>query len=350
MSASLPGTPFRRDRDLHEPFMNEIRTPEPAPAGGSAAEATTGGATIGEPRGNLASRIGNTPLLRLRRVARDLPRGVELWAKAEFLNPGGSVKDRTALSIVEAGISEGRLGPGKVLLDASSGNTGIAYAFLGAMWGFPVEVIVPRNASYERIVRLQAYGARLTFSDPLEGTDGAQRMAKELFAREPGKYWYPDQYNHPANPLAHYRTTGPEIWKDSCGMVTHFVAGIGTGGTVSGVGRYLKERSEAIRIVGVEPATALHGIEGLKHIPTSLRPGTLDESYVDERRYVATEAAEEMTVRLAKEEGLFVGTSSGAAVTAAVEYAQGLEQGVVVTLLPDGGDRYVHKHYLEAQR
>jgi S-sulfo-L-cysteine synthase (O-acetyl-L-serine-dependent) len=327
--------------------MSEIRNPEPD------ARAATGGEPAGpasaSPHGNLASRIGNTPLVRLRRVARELPRGVEVWAKAEFLNPGGSVKDRTALSIVEAGFSEGRLGPGKVLLDASSGNTGIAYAFLGAMWGFPVEVVIPQNASFERLARLEAYGAKLTFSDPLEGTDGAQRLAREISEREPGRYWYPDQYNHPGNPLAHYRTTGPEIWRDSCGLVSHFVAGIGTGGTISGVGRFLKERSSAIRVVGVEPATALHGIEGLKHLPTALRPGTFDERYVDERRYVSTEAAEEMSLRLAREEGLFVGTSSGAAVSVALEYAQGLEAGVVVTLLPDGGDRYTHKRRKEAR-
>ncbi len=305
---------------------------------------------FGQPHGNIASRIGNTPLLRLRRVASELPQGVELWAKAEFLNPGGSVKDRTALSIVDAGLREGQFGRGKVLLDASSGNTGIAYAFLGAMWGFPVEIVLPRNASHERVRRMQAYGAKLTLSDPLEGTDGAQRLARGLAKEHPERYWYPDQYNHPANPLAHYRTTGPEIWRDSCGLVTHFVAGIGTGGTVTGVGRYLKERSSSVKIIGVEPRTALHGIEGLKHIATSIRPGIYDESVLDARLEVETEAAQVMTRRLAREEGLFVGTSSGAAVHAAIEYGMTLERGVIVTLLPDGGDRYAGERYWEESK
>ncbi|MDE1836178.1 MAG: cysteine synthase family protein [Euryarchaeota archaeon] len=330
--------------------MNEGVATEPTSRPGRTAggpESSSLSPTFGQPHGNIASRIGNTPLLRLRRVAAALPKGVELWAKAEFLNPGGSVKDRTALSIVESGIAEGKFGRGKVLLDASSGNTGIAYAFLGAMWGFPVEIVLPRNASVERLRRLQAYGARLTFSDRVEGTDGAQRLAKELAASHPSLYWYPDQYNHPANPLAHYRTTGPEIWRDSCGLVTHFVAGIGTGGTITGVGRFLKERSPHLQVAGVEPATALHGIEGLKHLATALRPGVFDERGVDTRLSVETEDAQVMTRRLAREEGLFVGTSSGAAVHAAIEYGRKLERGVVVTILPDGGDRYTREKYWE---
>ena len=338
---------------MHEGTTLPPSAPSPAGSGGvvNGGETEIAGegerTSLGSPHGNIASRIGNTPLLRLRRVGSSLPRGVEFWAKAEFLNPGGSVKDRTALSIVETGLREGRFGKGKVLLDASSGNTGIAYAFLGAMWGFPVEIVVPRNVSPERLRRLQAYGARLTFSDRLEGTDGAQLLARRLAEDHPDRYWYPDQYNHPANPLAHYRTTGPEIWRDSCGLVTHFVAGIGTGGTITGVGRYLKDQNPRVEIVGVEPASAMHGIEGLKHLATALRPGVFDERVVDVRLSVETEAAQVMTRRLAREEGLFVGTSSGAAVEAAVQHARELERGVVVTLLPDGGDRYTGEKYWE---
>jgi cysteine synthase B len=290
--------------------------------------------------GNAASRIGNTPLFRLCRIGRDLPRGVELWAKAEFFNPGGSVKDRTALGIVQWGQREGRLLPGKTLLDASSGNTGIAYAFLGAIWDFPVEIVIPRNAGPERLQRLQAYGATITFTDPLEGTDGAQRRARELAEAYPDRYFYPDQYHNPANPRAHYETTGPEIWRDTCGIITHFVAGIGTGGTISGAGRFLKERSPSLRVVGVVPDGPLHGIEGLKHLPTSQLPGTLDLTVIDEQVPVSTEDAMVVARRLAREEGLYAGTSSGAAVHAALELARGLDRGVVVTLLPDGGDRY----------
>lgn len=293
----------------------------------------------GEFRGSLVARIGNTPLLRLSRIGADLPTGVEIWAKAEQLNPGGSVKDRAALFIVEAGLRDGRLSEGKVLLDASSGNTGIAYALLGALWGFPVEVVVPRNVSPGRLDRLQAYGARVTYSSPLEGTDGAQALARELARDHPDLYYYPDQYNHPANPLAHYATTGPEIWHDSAGLLTHFIAGIGTGGTISGTGRYLKERNPRIQVIGVEPDQPMHGIEGLKHLPTAHRPGTLDEAVIDHHVAVSTESALAMASRLAREEGLLVGASSGAAVSTMVEIARGLDRGILVTILPDGGDR-----------
>ena len=295
---------------------------------------------VHQTHGNAASRIGNTPLFRLCRIGGDLPRGVELWAKAEFFNPGGSVKDRTALGIVQWGQREGRFAPGKTLLDASSGNTGIAYAFLGAIWDFPVEIVIPRNAGAERLQRLEAYGATITFTDALEGTDGAQQRARELASADPERYFYPDQYHNPANPRAHYETTGPEIWRDTCGIITHFVAGIGTGGTISGAGRYLKERSPSLRVVGVVPDGPLHGIEGLKHLPTSQLPGTLDLSILDEQIPVSTEDAMTVARRLAREEGLYAGTSSGAAVHAALEVARSLDRGVVVTLLPDGGDRY----------
>ena len=316
---------------------------EPVP--GSAPRLGPRGVSGSGPPSDVISRIGGTPLLRLSRVGRDLPRGVELWAKAEHFNPGGSVKDRAALAMVRSALADGRLPPGKTLLDASSGNTGIAYALLGALWGFPVEIILPKNASMERQRRILAYGARIRFSSPLEGTDGAQRLAKELAKDHPDRYFYPDQYNNPCNVMAHYRTTGPEIWRDSAGLVTHFVAGVGTGGTITGVGRYLKERRPEIRVTGVVPDSPLHGIEGLKHLETSLRPGILDDRYIDDWSRVSTDEAQRMTLRLAREEGLFVGTSSGAAVHAALKLGAGLEMGVLVTLLPDGGDRYLGEQY-----
>jgi len=267
--------------------------------------------------------------------------GFELWAKAEFLNPSGSVKDRAALEIVRYELTVGGLGSGRVLLDASSGNTAVAYAMLGARLGFAVELCMPRNASPERIARVRALGAEIVFTDPADGTDRAQREARRRAAAQPDRYCYPDQYNHPANPLAHYRHTGPEIWEESSGRVTDFVAGVGTGGTISGTGRFLKERRPEIRIVGVEPAGPIHGIEGLKHLPTALRPGTYDSGIVDRTVRVETEAAQEMQRRLAAEEGLAVGVSSGAAVVAALEIGRAHPGAVIVTLLPDG-DRRAH--------
>lgn len=285
----------------------------------------------------LSGAVGNTPLLRLRRVASDLPERVELWAKAEFRNPTGSVKDRAAVSIVAAAVGSGELSRGRTLLDASSGNTAVAYARLGAELGFAVHLCVPANVSPERVARLRAYGARLTFTDRLEGTDGAQRAARALADSDPARYYYADQYQNPENPLAHYRTTGPEIWEQSGHRVTHFVAGVGTGGTVTGVARFLKERRASVRVVGVEPEEPLHAIEGLKHLPTAALPGTYDARVVDATRRVATETAVKMSRRLALEEGLLVGTSSGAAVAAAIALGRSLESAVIVTVLPDQG-------------
>ncbi len=290
--------------------------------------------------GTPLSYIGHTPLLRLKKVTSGLAGRSQVWAKAEYFNPGGSVKDRAALSMVREAIRTGKLGEGRILLDASSGNTGIAYALMGAVLEFPVEIVLPANASPERKRRILAYGANVTYSSPLEGTDGAQRAARELLEKFPDKYFYPDQYNNPANALAHYRTTGPEIWEDTHGKVTHFVAGIGTGGTISGVGRYLKERNPAVQIIGVIPDNPLHAIEGLKHLPTAVRPGILDGSVIDRTVEAGTESALEMAQRLASVEGLFVGTSSGAAVHVALDIARSTEDAFVVTLLPDGGDRY----------
>ncbi len=284
----------------------------------------------------LLAAIGHTPLLPLRRLADDAGGRFELWAKAEFLNPSGSVKDRAALEIVRFELARGALGGGRVLLDASSGNTAVAYATLGARLGFAVELCVPRNASPERAARIRALGADVVLTDPADGTDGAQREAKRRVAERPDRYCYPDQYNHPANPLAHYRHTGPEIWKQSAGRATHFVAGVGTGGTISGTGRFLKEQRAGLEVVGVEPAGPLHGIEGLKHLPSALRPGTYDGAVVDRTVRVETEAAEETQRQLALREGLSVGVSSGAAVLAALEVGRSHPGSVVITLLPDG--------------
>jgi S-sulfo-L-cysteine synthase (O-acetyl-L-serine-dependent) len=296
----------------------------------------------------LLGEVGRTPLLQLRHFGRGLPSGVQLWGKAEFLNPTGSVKDRAAFGIVRGALAAGELRSGRTLIDASSGNTGISYAMLGARLRFPVAICLPRNASPERIQRLEAYGAEVIFTDPTEGTDGAQREARRRALADPDRYYYPDQYNHPANPEAHFAGTGPEIWQQTGGKITHLVAGVGTGGTISGIGRFLKQTSPSVRVIGVEPEGPMHGIEGLKHLPTALRPGTYDERWVDETIRVVTEDAQTMARRLAREEGLFVGTSSGAAVYAmnTVATTAGTSS-LVVAILPDGGDRYLSDRYWE---
>ena len=306
---------------------------DPAPL---ARDATSAG-SLATPRAlddPLLRAVGNTPLLPLRRVVEG--GRFELWAKAEFLNPTGSVKDRAALEIVRDGFASGALGAGRDLLDASSGNTALAYAFLGARLGFGVQLCLPRNANPDRLARIAAYGAEVIFTDPAEGTDGAQREARRRATERPDRLWYPDQYNHPANPLAHYRHTGPEIWRQTSGRVTHFVAGVGTGGTISGTGRYLKEQRPDLIVVGVEPDGPIHGLEGLKHLPTALRPGTYDARVVDATVRMETERALDMQKRLAREEGLLVGASAGAAVAAAVEVGRVHPGSVVVTVLPDG--------------
>lgn len=287
----------------------------------------------------LARAIGNTPLLPLARLSELANARFELWAKAEFLNPSGSVKDRAALEIVRSALGSGALGGSRALLDASSGNTAVAYAMLGARLGFGVELCLPRNVNSERLARIRAYGAEVLFTDPAEGTDGAQHAAARRAREQPGRYFYADQYNNGANPLAHYRHTGPEIWEQSAGRVTHFVAGVGTGGTISGTGRFLKERRADVRIVGVEPVGPVHGIEGLKHLPSALHPSTYDARIVDLTVRIETEAAEAMQRRLGFEEGLAVGTSSGAAVAAAIEIGRAHPGAVVVTLLPDSDRR-----------
>ena len=295
---------------------------------------------------DLESQIGNTPLLDLKRVARDLPPGVEVLAKAEYLNPGGSVKDRAALAMILDGERNGGLYPGKVILDATSGNTGIAYAMIGAARGYSVTICLPANASVERKRMLQVLGAEIIETDPMQGSDGAQVVAREMATRDPVKYFYPDQYNNDANWGAHYQGTGPEIWEQTEGRITHFVAGLGTCGTFTGVGRKLKELKPEIRLISMEPDSPIHGLEGLKHLPTSRMPGIFDPTLADETVEVETEEAQAMTRRLSREAGLFVGVSSGANVVAALALARGLPpDSVVVTILCDGGERYLSERF-----
>lgn len=289
--------------------------------------------------------IGNTPLLRFRRVVRGLPPGVEVLAKAEWTNPGGSIKDRAAWGIIQTAEAAGQLTADKTLIDATSGNTGIGYAMIGAAKGYRVKLVMPANVNRERIAILRAYGAELVFSDEMEGTDGAIEVVQELVAAAPERYYYGDQYGNPANWLAHYTTTGPEIWRQTTGQVTHFVAGLGTSGTMMGVGRYLRSRATGVRLVSLQPDGPLHGLEGLKHMQTARVPPIFDPELVDENREVRTEDAYEMARRLAKEEGLFVGVSAAAAMVAALAVARELEFGTVVTVLPDGGYKYMSERF-----
>jgi cysteine synthase B len=296
--------------------------------------------------GGLFECIGRTPLLGLPRLSRELPAGVELYAKAEHLNPGGSVKDRPALRMILEGERTGALTRERVLLDATSGNTGLAYAMIGAARGYRVTLCLPRNANFERQRMLRIYGAELIETDPLEGADGAQLHARRLAAEEPLKYFYPNQYDNPANWRAHYEGTAPEIWEQTGGRVTHFLAGVGTSGTFTGTVRRLKELNPKLRAVLMQPDSPLHGLEGMRHVETSIVPGIFDASLADERVEVSTEESQEMMRRLALEEGLFVGVSSGANVAATLRYARGLPRGsVVVTVLCDGGGRYLSEDF-----
>jgi cysteine synthase B len=298
---------------------------------------------------SVLARIGRTPLVSLPRLARELE-GVELYAKAEHLNPGGSVKDRPALAMILDGERTGRLRPDKIILDATSGNTGIAYAMIGAARGYRVRLCLPRNASFERQRILRIYGAEVVETDPLQGSDGAQLVAQQLAEADPERYFYPDQYNNDANWRAHYEGTAPEIWEQTSGRVTHFLAGLGTSGTFTGTTRRLKELNPEIRAVAMQPDSPLHGLEGMKHMETAIVPGIFDPTLADESVVVATEDAQEMARRLAREEGLFVGVSSGANVFAALRLARTLPPGaVVVTVLCDGGGRYLSDGFWEEQ-
>jgi S-sulfo-L-cysteine synthase (O-acetyl-L-serine-dependent) len=290
---------------------------------------------------DLTAHVGNTPLLPLRRLSRKLSPRVKVFAKAEWFNPGGSVKDRPALNIIQTALANGNLSDGKRLLDSTSGNMGISYATFGAALGIPVTLAVPGSASAERISILRVLGAELILTDPTEGSDGAILMARQLADEKPERYWYANQYNNPANVEAHYKSTGPEIFAQTNGQVTHFIAGLGTSGTLMGTGKYLREHLANVKIIAFQPDAAFHGLEGLKHMPTAIQPGIYDPSFADETREVRTEDAHEMVLRLAREEGLFVGISSGAAAIAALRVAEELDEGVVVTLFPDAGYKYL---------
>lgn len=288
----------------------------------------------------ILAHIGNTPLIKIRNITKDLPKAVSIYAKLESFNPGGSIKDRAALRMINEAIKSGELTKDKIIMDPTSGNTGVAYAMIGAALGHRVELVMPGNVSLQRKQMAMAYGAKIRFSSKFDGSDGAIRMAHELKEKEPEKYFMPDQYNNPLNSLAHYETTGGEIWQQTKGAVTHFVATIGTGGTAMGTTRRLKEYNPKITCVGGQPKEALHGLEGLKHIPSSIVPGIYDESVLDELVWLDTEEAYAMMSRLAKEEGILAGHSSGAAMAASLNLAKKLDKGVVVTIFPDHGSRY----------
>ena len=294
---------------------------------------------------SIVDLVGDTPLVRLRKIERDIP-GVELYAKAEWKNPGGSVKDRPALRMIQEGISSGQLTPGKIILDATSGNTGIAYAMMGAAMGYTVTLCVPDNVTPERKRILRAYGAELVFTNALEGSDGAIRMAQKMNDAEPGKYFYADQYNNPFNWRSHYDTTGPEIIRQAGARVTHFVAGLGTSGTFIGAGRRLREFKRDIVLASVQPDSPLHGLEGLKHMESAIVPGIYDATLADEDVRVGTEESYEMTRRLAQEEGLLVGISSGANLVGALKIAG--KDAVVVVVFCDGGERYLSERFWES--
>lgn len=293
--------------------------------------------------------IGNTPLLGFKRLTAHLPETVAVYAKAEWTNPGGSVKDRAASNIIRKAEASGELHPGKAILDSTSGNTGIAYAMIGAAKGYRVKLFVPANASPERLAILRAYGAELELTDPLEGSDGALRAVRELATAERERYFYADQYNNPANWQAHYETTGPEIWAQTDGAVTHFIAGLGTSGTLMGTGRRLKDYNPDVQVIAIQPDSPFHGLEGLKHMPTAIKPGIYDEFFPDRQIGIGTEATHTMARRLAREEGYLVGISAAAAVVGALQIAEELadngEPGVVVTLLPDNAYKYLSEAF-----
>jgi cysteine synthase B len=296
---------------------------------------------------SLLDAVGNTPLLRLQRTTSGIPSNVKVLAKAEWFNPSGSVKDRPAAEIIRQALADGKLGAGKILLDSTSGNMGIAYAMLGASLGLRVRLAIPASASAERFAMLRMLGAQVELSDALEGSDGAILLARQIAERDGEAVYYANQYNNPANWQAHYARTGPEIWAQTDGAVTHFVVGLGTTGTLMGVGRYLREQNPKIKIIGFQPDGPFHGLEGLKHMPTAIQPGIYEPDFADEILEVSTEDAHAMTKRLSAEEGMFAGVSSGAAAVAALRIASGLKEGTVVTLFPDGAFKYLSEKFWE---
>jgi cysteine synthase B len=293
---------------------------------------------------NVTELVGNTPLLELPAIAAETP-GVRILGKAEWYNPGGSVKDRPAMWMIRDGERSGALTPEKTILDATSGNTGIAYAWIGAALGYKVRLCMPKNASEERKKILRAYGVDFVLTDPGEGSDGAIREARRLYAEDPERYFYPDQYSNPANPRAHYESTAPEIWEQTEGEVTHFVAGLGTSGTFVGTSTRLKDLNPEIRVVSFEPDGAFHGLEGMKHMGSAIVPPIYDPTIADENRATATEDAYAMVKRVAREEGILIGISAGAAVATALDVARGIERGTVVTILCDGADKYLSESF-----
>jgi S-sulfo-L-cysteine synthase (O-acetyl-L-serine-dependent) len=296
---------------------------------------------------NVVDLIGNTPLLRFRSITQELAPGVELYAKAEWANPGGSVKDRAALHMVLEAEREGLLTPGKTLLEATSGNTGIALAMIGAARGYPVRLCLPANASEERKRILKAYGADLVLTSPMEMTDGAQRMARRLYEEDPERYFYTDQYSNANNWRAHYHGTAAEIWEQTGGRITHWVAGLGTSGTFIGATRRLRELNPRIRCISFQPASPLYLMDGLKHMATAMVPRIYDPTLADEDLAVEDDDALDMVRRLAQEEGLLVGPSSGGAMACAMQVARGLREGVVVTLFPDNATKYLSASFWE---
>jgi cysteine synthase B len=299
-------------------------------------------------RTDILSRIGNTPLLRLARIAAELP-GIEIYAKAEYFNPGGSVKDRAALHMILDGERTGLLTPDRIILDSTSGNTGIAYAMIAAVKGYRVLLCLPANASMERKRILKAYGAEVVLTDPAEGSDGAIRKCREMYESDPSRYYYPDQYNNPANWKAHFETTGPEILEQTGGRITHFVAGLGTSGTFTGVTRRLRRDMPGVKCYSAQPASGFHGIEGLKYMPTAIVPGIYDETLADGNLWLETEDAYRMVRRLARDEGLLVGISSGANVVAALRLGREVydagQTAVIVTIFSDSADKYLSEQF-----
>jgi cysteine synthase B len=300
---------------------------------------------------NITDLIGNTPVVRLCSFDRDFP-GIEIWAKCEFMNPGGSVKDRAAMMMIKDAIASGALTPDKEIIDSSSGNTGIAYSLIGGALGYRVTLVLPGNVSWARRKITEAFGTKLVFSSPLEGSDGAIRLCRELVDASPSTYFYPNQYGNESNPRGHYETTGREIWEQTGGRVTHFVTGIGTSGTVMGTGRRLKAYRADIQVYAVEPDEALHGLEGLKHMASSIVPGIWHPEELDGILPISTEEAWDISERLSTEEGILVGASSGAALAGAVRLAKRLagegKPGVIVTIFPDRADRYFEAPVVKA--
>ena len=289
---------------------------------------------------SIVELIGNTPLIELNGF-KELSSDKRIFVKAEWFNPGGSIKDRAALSMINDGITSKRLTSNKTIMDSSSGNTAIAYAMIGAALGFKVELVTPENINVERKKTLQAYGAKIIYSSPFEGSDGAIIEARKLAKNFPDKYFMPDQYNNKANPDAHYKTTGPEIWEQTNHEITHFISGIGTSGTAMGTSKFLKEKNKKIKTIGVQPDDSLHGLEGLKHIPSSIVPGIYNEDQLDEIYWANTEKSYEVMEKLVKLEGMFVGHSGGAVVLAALEELEMVDKATIVCVIPDGGYRYL---------